>query len=489
MTTAPIARIAQRALHVKPRKGLQHRTLSSTSKLSVSNPGPSTKYTDVTHPTPSAPSASAAAYIEKANKYLLPVYARPNFVLSHGKGAYVWDTDGNRYLDFSAGIAVNALGHADDEFVKVMSEEAGKILHSSNLYHHQWSGKLAELLITLTQRDGGLGWEPGTSSASSSAKVFFANSGTEANEGALKIARKVGKGRWAQKTGKAWDDAAMDKFEIVCFENAFHGRSMGALSVTSNPKYQKPFAPLIPGVRVGKLNVMEDVERLVSDKTCAVILEPIQGEGGIFSASAEFLQALRQRCDQTGAVLIYDEVQCGLYRTGKIWAHSALPAECHPDVVTMAKPLANGFPIGAVLMRDSVAEAMTVGTHGTTFGGSPLSCALGFHVLSRVSEPSFVASVAETSAYLHSRLAQLTKWFPEILEPEVRGRGLILGLGLRSKVEPGALVGMARERGLLLLTAGSDAVRIIPSLNISRAEVDVAVDVLESCLSVAQKSA
>ncbi|KAI0772647.1 acetylornithine and succinylornithine aminotransferase [Irpex lacteus] len=483
MSAQPIARLAQRAVTRRPKRLVQCRQISSTARLS--NSSPSTRYTAVSHPTPSTPSTSAAPFIEKANAYTLPVYARPNFVLSHGKGVWVWDTDGNKYLDFCAGIAVNALGHADEEFVKVMSTEAGKLLHSSNLFHHQWSGKLAELLVTLTQRDGGLGWEAGSSFASSpGAKIFFANSGTEANEGALKIARKVGKERWARKNGKAWDDAGSDKFEIVAFENAFHGRSMGALSVTSNPKYQKPFAPLIPGVKVGKLNVVEEVEKLVTEKTCAVILEPIQGEGGIFAASEEFLRALRKRCDETGAVLIYDEVQCGLYRTGKIWAHSAFPSDCHPDVVTMAKPLANGFPIGAVLMRDNIAEVMTVGTHGTTFGGSPLACALGFHVLSRVSEPSFAAKAAETSSYLHSRLSQLPTWFPEILEPRVRGRGFILGLGLRNKEHPAKLVGMARERGVLLLTAGSDAVRIIPSLTISREEVDVAVDVLESCLGL-----
>lgn len=478
MASKTIARIAQRALIGRQNKNLQCR------KMSSSQSAPSTQYTSVTHPSPSSPTASAKQFVEKANAYLLPVYARPNFVLSHGKGAWVWDTDGNKYLDFCAGIAVNALGHADDEFVKVMTTESGKLLHSSNLFHHQWSGQLAELLVTLTQRDGGLGWEPGTSPSPAGAKVFFANTGTEANEGALKIARKIGKARWAQRTGKAWDDASCDKYEIVCFENAFHGRSMGSLSVTSNPKYQKPFAPLIPGVRVGKLNVMQDIDALVGENTCAVIVEPIQGEGGIFPASEAFLRAIRKRCDETGAVLIFDEVQCGLYRTGRMWAHSASPADCHPDVVTMAKPLANGFPIGAVLMRDSIAEVMTVGTHGTTFGGSPLSCALGFHVLSRVSKRSFIANILETSAYLHERLSRLPGWFPEILEPSVRGRGLILGLGFRNKDHPGQVMGMARERGLLVLTAGKDAVRLVPSLNISRDEVDLAVDVLESCLGL-----
>lgn len=191
----------------------------------------------------------------------------------------------------------------------MLADEAGKLLHTSNAYHHQWSAKLAELLVTLTQQQGGLGSATGSAASSASAKVFFSNSGTEANEGALKVARKVGKMRWAEKNGRSWDDPACDKFEIVCFENAFHGRSMGALSVTTNPKYQQPFAPLIPGVKVGKFNVKEDVESLVTDKTCAVIVEPVQGEGGIHFADEEFLRALRARCNETGAVLIYDEIQ------------------------------------------------------------------------------------------------------------------------------------------------------------------------------------
>lgn len=261
------------------------------------------------------------------------------------------------------------------------------MLHTSNAYHHQWSGKLAELLVTLTQQEGGLGWEAGPSSSGASshhgAKVFFSNTGTEANEGALKVARKVGKERWATRTGQPWDDPSCDKHEIVCFENSFHGRSMGALSVTTNAKYQKPFAPLLPGVRVGRLNRTEGLDSLVTDKTCAVIVEPIQGEGGIHAAEIDWLRALRKRCDETGAVLIFDEIQvglivtfarklwlkcthcsltqCGLYRTGTLWAHSSLPSDCHPDIVTMAKPLGNGYPVGAVLMRDSVAEVMTTG--------------------------------------------------------------------------------------------------------------------------------
>ncbi|TFK43197.1 acetylornithine aminotransferase [Crucibulum laeve] len=467
-----------------PRQSLAKTRSSPSSIRTYASSAPSTKYVKATHTPPSTPSASTGRTLALGTEYLLPVYARPNFVLSHGKGSYVWDTDGRKYLDFSAGIAVNALGHADEGVVKVISEQAGKLLHTSNVYHNEWAGKLAELLVTLTQAEGGLGFSPGSkATGGAGAKVFFANSGTEANEGALKVARKVGKDRWAASAaGRTWDSPECSKTRIVCFENSFHGRSMGALSVTSNPKYQAPFAPLLPGVDVGKLNDLEALKALVNEDTCAVIAEPIQGEGGINAAREEWLRALRKRCDEVGAVLIFDEIQCGIYRSGTLWAHSVLPADCHPDIVTMAKPLANGYPIGAVLLRDTVAATMTAGTHGTTFGGSPLACAIGYHVLSRLASKESATQIQETSKYLSGRLGQLPKWFPDILQENIRGRGLILGLGFKDVNKPGQLVGMARERGLFVLTAGKDAVRLVPSLNVGKEEVDLAVDVLESCL-------
>ena len=395
------------------------------------------------------------------------------------------------------------------------------MLHTSNLYHNEYAGKLAELLVELTKSHDAPSFD--------GAKVFFANSGTEANEGALKVARKVGKDRWAKATGKPADDPSCDKYEIVCFENAFHGRSMGALSVTTNPKYQNPFTPLIPGVRVGKLNSQETIDNLVSEKTCAVIVEPIQGEGGIQSASVDWLKALRKKCDEVGAVLIFDEIQvcgfndfptpdhkgltsvmkCGLYRTGTLWAHSTFGPDCRPDIITMAKPLANGYPIGAVMMREEIAQVMSVGklgdllltlpsshpcgfvvsgTHGTTFGGSPLACAVGHHVLQRLSNKAFIESAKENSDYLRKRLVQMTKWFPKIIQQEVRGRGLILGIGFQDESMPGQVMSLARERGVLILTAGKDAVRLVPSLNVGKEEVDLAVDVLESCLGVVENS-
>ncbi|KAK7061508.1 5-aminolevulinate synthase [Favolaschia claudopus] len=417
------------------------------------------------------PTPATKALLDLSAAYVLPVYARPDFVLSHGHGSYVYDTAGKRYLDFSAGIAVNALGHADEGVVKTIAEQAGKLLHTSNVYHNEWAPRLAELLVTLTQREGGLGFAPSTA-PSPGAKAFFSNSGTEANEGALKIARKVGKDRGGEK-----------KMRIACFENSFHGRSMGALSVTTNPKYQLPFAPLLPGIDVGRVNDVEGLEALVTEDTCAVIIEPIQGEGGVNSADAEWLAKLRARCNTVGAVLIFDEIQCGLYRTGRIWAHSALPVECHPDVVTMAKPLANGYPIGAVLMRNSIAETMTAGTHGTTFGGSPLACAVGHHVLSRLSEETFAAQINATSVYLDERLSELPAKFPGVLEGKVRGRGLIRGLGFVDAGHPGSVVEMARARGVFVLTAGKNVVRIVPSLNVGREEVDTAIDVIAGCIA------
>ncbi|KAF9534368.1 acetylornithine and succinylornithine aminotransferase [Crepidotus variabilis] len=492
-TTSLILRVGQRGVNASRCKSPQILNRSFASRTS-----PSTAYLQPTHPTPSSTSpltSKTQEIISRGEKYILPVYARPEFVLERGKGAWVWDVDGKKYLDFSAGIAVNALGWADEGVNKILSEQANKLHHTSNVYHNEWAGQLAELLVTLTQSQGGLGF-PSQSAAganaggqhpTSGAKVFFSNSGTEANEGALKIARRVGKDVWAARTGKSSDDPSCNKFKIVCFENSFHGRSMGALSVTSNPKYQKPFEPLIPGVEVGKINDVESLERLVRDDTCAVIVEPIQGEGGINGVNEEWARMLRKKCDEVGAVLIFDEIQCGLYRSGTLWAHSSLPVDCHPDMVTMAKPLGNGYPIGAVMLRDKVGASMTAGTHGTTFGGSPLACAIGYHVLSRLSDPSFLSSLKSTSEYLDTRLSHLPGWFPTLLQPDIRGRGMIRGLGFVDPNLPGEVVKLARERGVFVLTAGKDAVRLVPSLNIGKEEVDIAVDVLESCLSLVKK--
>lgn len=248
--------------------------------------------------------------IAEIEKNIVNTYARPPFILKHGKGSWVWDTTERKYLDFSAGIAVNALGHGDAELAKVAGEQAATLLHTSNAFHNEWVGELASLIVRLTKRDGGLGFEAGTGEAAGGAKVFFSNSGTEANEGALKFARKIGKERWAQaESGRNWEDSP--KIRIACFANAFHGRSMGALSATTNPKYQAPFAPLVPGFDVGQYNDISGIQALVGHDTCAVIVEPVQGEGGVHGANEDFLRALRKRCDEVGAVLIFDEIQVG----------------------------------------------------------------------------------------------------------------------------------------------------------------------------------
>lgn len=289
----------------------------------------STRYTTVTHPEgPEYVPASVQAKLDRFSRYTLNTYARPHLILTRGKGCWVYASateatsaqhEGfapftskepvRQYLDFTGGIAVNALGHGDEQVAAVMQSQASKISHTSNLYHNEWAGELAQLIVQLTQRDGGLGWAPG-SSQDGGAKVFFANTGSEANEGALKFARKVGKDRWAAANPSA-DISQCPKTALVCFESGFHGRSMGALSLTTNPKYQAPFAPLIPNVRVGKLNDarLETLESLVDEDTCAVIIEPIQGEGGVQTSDESFLRALRKRCDEVGAVLIFDEIQ------------------------------------------------------------------------------------------------------------------------------------------------------------------------------------
>ncbi|CAH7683987.1 pyridoxal phosphate-dependent transferase [Phakopsora pachyrhizi] len=392
---------------------------------------------------------------------MLTPYVRPPIILSHGKGCKVWDLSGRQYLDFTAGIAVNAL------VAKVIQEESLKLVHCSNMFHNQHAGELAMTLVELTKRFGGLGYAPLSDTNSSlnqshGSKVFFANSGAEANEGALKFARKLGK--VLDPSGK--------KTNIVCFKNAFHGRTFGALSVTSQPKYQLPFSPLVPGVIPGDLNDIGALKTLITDETCGVIIEPIQ--------------ALRARCDEVNTILIYDEIQCGLGRTGNLWAHGSLPVDCHPDVMTMAKPLANGIPIGAIMMTDRVANQIQTGDHGTTFGGGPLQTAVGNHVVKRIGTKEFLWNVTETGKFLKSGLETLSEKFPRIMVGGVRGRGLILGIDINDQVEKidlvKELIKRSRERGMLILSCGKSTIRLVPSLIVSKHEVKELLKVLESVM-------
>ncbi|KAL6239937.1 hypothetical protein BDW75DRAFT_70106 [Aspergillus navahoensis] len=436
---------------------LQRRYVSATSRAQSA----------VITPDPGADSVSAAFVNERA-PYLVPTYVRPSPIMVKGHGCYLWDMENRRYLDLTAGIAVNSLGHCDPEISKIIAEQAETLLHASNLYHNAWVGALSKDLITLTRESGAM---------RDAAQVFIANSGTEANEAAIKFARKTGRAR----------DPSGAKHEIVSFHNSFHGRTMGALSATPNPKYQTPFSPMLPGFRYGNYNDIAQLKDLVTEKTCGVIVEPIQGEGGVNVATPEFLSALRKRCDEVGAVLIFDEIQCGLSRTGSFWAHahpSLIPSSgvaAHPDILTTAKALGNGIPIGATIVSGkTVADNIKAGDHGTTFGGNPLACRVAHHIIHRLASPELQKSVQDKSAILVTGFQALQQKYPDLIS-EVRGRGLILGLQLSNdfSAKAGEVVTAARERGLLIITAGEGCLRFVPPLTVTEDQLKTALKILE----------
>lgn len=378
-----------------------------------------------------------------------------------GQGCHIWDIENRQYLDFTAGIAVNALGHCDPEISRILYQQSQTLVHSSNLYHNPWTGSLSQLLVEKTKEAGGM---------KDASKAFICNSGSEANEAAIKFARKYG--RSLKPDGS--------KHEIVSFHNSFHGRTMGSLSATPNPKYQKPFSPMLPGFRYGTYNDINGINDLVTENTCGVIVEPIQGEGGVNVASPEFLLALRTRCNEVGAVLIYDEIQCGLSRTGKLWAHADLPSEAHPDILTTAKALGNGFPIGATLVTEDVSSKIMTGDHGTTFGGNPLGCRVAHYIVNRLSEPELQSDVLKKETRFRQHFTRIQERFPAVVK-EVRGRGLILGLQLSA--DPTPVVTAARERGLLVITCGTNTLRFVPPLVISEEEIDRGMSILEQAMT------
>lgn len=406
------------------------------------------------HPDP-GPDSQTARLMSEKSPYMVTTYARNPIALVKGEGCKVWDLEGREYIDFNAGIAVSALGHGDMEIANVIFDQARQLIHSSNLFYSPWSWELSQLLVETTKSSGGM---------QDAAKVFFANSGTEANEAAIKFARKH---------GQVVRGGAGGKHKIMTFKNAFHGRTMGTLSATANEKYQAPFRPMVPGFEYAEFNDVSAVNAL-DNSFCGVMVEPVQGEGGIFAASEDFLLALRKRCNEIGAVLIYDEIQCGLGRSGKIWAHSWFDASCHPDILTMAKPLANGVPIGATMVTQKVADAIQIGDHGTTFGGNPLACRVAHHVFSRLSSPSLLANVEKQSQRCLAALHKIKNTFPDRVV-DVRGRGLLLGMQLDS--DPSPIVKFARERGLLLITAGNNTIRFVPPLIIDAETVDRAMSI------------
>ena len=391
---------------------------------------------------------TADEIIALEKQFIAGTYARPPFVLEHGEGSWVYDSDGNRYLDCVAGIAVNALGYADPEIGAVLAAQAGALWHVSNLYYSAPQARLARLLCSTSFAD----------------RVFFCNSGTEATEGAFKFARK-----WAH------DHFGPEKHNILAFSNAFHGRTFGALAATPREKYQASFRPLMPGVRIAPFNDLAGAEAMMDDQVCAVIVEPIQGEGGVHPATEEFLAGLRDLCQRHQALLIFDEVQCGLGRTGSLWAHQGLGVT--PDLMTAAKPLAGGLPMGAILMTEEVAQGLHPGDHGSTFAGSPLVATVAEAVVGRISNPAFLADVTVKGRHLQERLLQINS--PHIIE--VRGRGLILGVELDCPA--GDLVAAGYRHGLLLVNAGPSTLRLVPPLTITMPEIDQLVERLTDCLA------
>ncbi|KAK4153185.1 pyridoxal phosphate-dependent transferase [Chaetomidium leptoderma] len=416
------------------------------------------------NPDPAEDSASAALVREHA-PFMVATYARPPPVFVKGEGSYLWDVENRKYLDFTAGIAVNSLGHCDAEMSKLIAQQAKTLIHASNLYYNPWTGALSKLLIETTRASGGM---------HDAAAVFICNSGSEANEAGIKFARKVGK----------VVDPSNTKHEIVSFRNAFHGRTMGALSATPNPKYQAPFSPMVPGFRVGDLNDMAALPSLVTPATCSVLVEPIQGEGGVQVATDDFLVALAARCRAVGAVLHFDEIQCGLARSGAFWAHSHLPREAHPDIVTTAKALGNGFPIGATIVNGHVADKIKVGDHGTTFGGNPLACRLAVNIVERLADATLQAGVRRKGEVFRAGFGKLRERYPDLVR-EVRGKGLILGLQLSE--DPAPVVKAARERGLLVITAGTNTLRFVPSLVMSEAEIQEGLGILDEAIRVTRQ--
>jgi acetylornithine aminotransferase len=413
-------------------------------------------------PTPDPPSDSQTARLVGSHvPYMVPTYVRPPPMFQKGEGCYLWDVENRQYLDFTAGIAVNALGHCDPEISKILYQQSQTLVHCSNLYYNPWVGALSQLLVEKTREAGAM---------KDAAKVFVCNSGSEANEAAIKFARKCGK--MAQPDGT--------KSDIVSFHGSFHGRTMGALSATPNPKYQKPFSPMVPGFKYATYNDIDSINEYVTESTCGVIIEPIQGEGGVNVATHEFLLALRKRCDEVGAVLIYDEIQCGLGRTGTLWAHASLPAEAHPDILTTAKALGNGYPVGATLVTDEVSDKIKTGDHGTTFGGNPVACRIAHYMVNRLSEKELQQDVLKKEARFREHFSRIHQRFPSIVQ-EVRGRGLILGLQLSS--DPTPIITAARERGLLVITCGTNTLRFVPPLIVTEDEIDKGMNILEDAMA------
>ena len=387
-------------------------------------------------------------YIDRAEQVILHTYNRFQIVLEKGQGVRLYDVEGKEYLDFAAGIAVFALGYNNPKYSQALKDQIDKVIHTSNLYYNIPMIEAAEKLVK----------------ASGLSKVFFTNSGTEAIEGAIKVARKY-----------AYLKDGCTDHEIIAMEHSFHGRSLGALSVTGNTHYQEPFKPLIGGVKFAKFNDLESVKAQITDKTCGIIMETVQGEGGIYPADPEFIKGVRKLCDENDILLILDEIQCGMGRTGDMFACQGYGVM--PDVMTCAKALGCGVPVGAFVLNEKTANASLVpGDHGTTYGGNPFACAAVSKVFDLFEEEKIVEHVRQITPYLEEKLDALVEKYDFITIR--RGKGLMQGLVLEGK-PVGEVVTKAIENGLLVISAGSNVLRLVPPLVITEADIDEMIEKLE----------
>ena len=389
-----------------------------------------------------------------AEESILHTYNRFPVMFDHGEGCYLYDTEGKKYLDFAAGIAVNALGYHYPGYDDALKSQIDKLTHISNLYYNEPMSEAGEKLIK----------------ASGLSKAFFTNSGTEAIEGALKAARKYSYTKYGKEAGR---------FEIIAMNHSFHGRSMGALSVTGTEHYREPFEPLIGGVKFADFNDLESVKAQITDKTCAVITEAVQGEGGIYPAQKEFLEGLRALCDEKDIILIFDEIQCGMGRTGYYFAWQSYGVQ--PDVMTCAKALGCGVPVGAFVLGEKAAAASLVpGDHGTTYGGNPFVCAAVSKVFDIFEQDNILAHVQELTPYLEEKLDALVDKYPIVAAR--RGKGFMQGLVIEGTTV-GSVVTKALANGLLVISAGSDVLRLVPPLVITKEHIDEMIEKLEKSLA------